>query len=490
MEGVFGLSHNWFGQDYWKMTQNSTFLGQYCVGMEMDMVRSLQKPGDLLGGWYNYSKLDRGYSLRGPWQFLLCGAQTFMWYTTLEADHYTALNPDFTPFTQFAWTNEELQPLLNGIGKLVLGMKRDDLGVALLHDQRNLDRIGPPLHSMTMAYTMLRHLGIQTEFLHGDQVAAGELLKRKVKVLWLPYQFNMDPPVAEAIRKFVASGGAVIADVLPAVANGYKRYDKPLLNDLFAEPAVLRGKMPPESAKDLKAWGSHERVVGKGETLLFGDCPSTYRRDQWKPRGQFLRDAVAAFLTKCGVKGSASVRVADGAFEPLDLVTYHDGDAVYAVVQRNYVIPDPSPRDFDIINSSGKAHVYEVRNGKYLGQSDRARLTMEAARGAMVAFLPYKAKSVEVEGLPQSGKPGEHLKLRLRLVTEGGKPARGVFRIETLNPSGDRVAPLCQKARWTGGVVEVELPLAFNDPVGKWTLRVTDIATGVKAEQSFPVVGV
>lgn len=487
VEGVFGLSINWVGQDYWKMTQNSTFLGQYSIGMEMDMVRSLQKPGSLLGGWYNYSKLDRGYSLWGPWQFLLCGAQSFMWYTTLEASHYTALNNDFTPFTQFEWTNEELQPLLNGIGKLVLGMKRDDLGVALLHDQRNLDRIGQPLHSMTMAYTMLRHLGIQTEFIHGDQVAAGELLKRKVKVLWLPYQFSMDPPVAEAVRKFIAGGGAVIADVLPALSNGFRRYDKPLLHDLFAEPATLKGKMPPESAEDLKAWDSHEKVAGKGKTLIFGDCPSTYRRDQWKPRGQFLRGAVAAFLAKCSVKASASARVAEGAFEPLDLVTYHDGDAVYVVVQRNYVVPDPAPRSFDIASASGKAYVYDVRNGKYLGESDRARLPMDAARGGMVAFLPYRAKSIVVEGLPPTCKAGDRLKVRLGLVTEGGKPGRGVFHIETLNPSGSRVAPLCQKVRWSGGVAEIEMPVAYNDPMGKWTLRIRDVATGVQVEKTIEV---
>jgi hypothetical protein len=456
-----------------------------------------------------------------------------------------------------------LQPLLNGIGKLVLGLKRDDLGVALLYDQRNLDRIGNGLHSMTMAYTILRHLGLQTEFVHGDQIAAGELPKRQLKVLWLPYQINMDPPVAEAIRRFVAAGGAVIADVQPGVTNGFRRYDQPLLQDLFVEPATLngpqislgnfypgergrtqkdaeerglgtgkivgaglkpaptavsgqrksalirvhrrspanqsgakspisptgrmKGGMPPASAEDLRDWNTHEKSVGQGRTLLFGECPSTYRKDQWQPRGQFLRQAVADFLAQCGVHAAAAVQVAAGAFEPLDLVTYHDGDALYAVVQRHYAVSDPAPRDFDIINLSGKAHVYDVRQGKYLGESDRARLTMEAARGGMVVFLPYRAKALEVEGLPQTGQLGVSLHLRLRLLTEGGPPGHGVFRLETLNPAGETVPPLCRKVRWTGGAAEVTLPLAHNDPVGTWTVRVTDVATGVMAERTLTV---
>jgi hypothetical protein len=246
--------------------------------------------------------------------------------------------------------------------------------------------------------------------------------------------------------------------------------------------------MPPGSAEELKDWNTHEKSVGQGRTLLFGDCPSTYRRDQWNPRGQFLRQAVADFLAKCGVKASASVRVADGAFEPLDLVTYHDGDALYAVVQRHYALPDPAPRDFDIVSHSGPAHVYDVRRGQYLGESDRARLRMEAARGGLVAFLPYQAKSVEVEGLPPTCNQGAPLPLRLRLLTEGGPPGHGVFRLETLNPSGDHAAPLCRKIRWTGGWADITLPLAYNDPVGQWTVRVTDIATGVTAERTFAVV--
>ena len=92
-----------------------------------------------------------------------------------------------------------------------------------------------------------------------------------------------------------------------------------------------------------------------------------------------------------------------------------------------------------------------------------------------------------IAALPPTCVQGQRLKLRLRLATEVGRPGRGVFRVETLNLSGARVAPLSQKLRWAAGSAELDLPVAFNDPVGKWTVRVTDVATGATVEHSLEI---
>ena len=155
-------------------------------------------------------------------------------------------------------------------------------------------------------------------------------------------------------------------------------------------------------------------------------------------------------------------------------------------MQRDYKVADPSPREYEIVGP-GQAHVYDVRAGRYLGRSDRVRLRLEAARGAMLAFLPYKVKGIQLSGVRAGVRQGEPVTLRVELLTETGRPGRGVFRIETVAPNGKPVAPLTRKVRWAGGVADIGLRIAFNDPVGRWTVRVKDVATGAAARAQFEV---
>ena len=248
----------------------------------------------------------------------------------------------------------------------------------------------------------------------------------------------------------------------------------------------MKGAAAPQSAGDLAAWPTHQRAAGKGRSLLFGFYANTYPYDRMKARGEWLRRPLGEFLAAAGAAPSVRVAAADKTFQPVTVVCYRDGDALYAALQRDYMVADPSPRDFTVA-AGAPAHLYDVRAGRYLGRTDRATLNLEVARGAMLAFLPYRAVEVQTDGLRQMYHQGEVVQFRAGLQVEGGKPGRGVYRVEVLNPAGERVLPLCRKVRSQGGVAEVALPLAFNDPAGKWTLRVADVATGLSVERPLEV---
>jgi hypothetical protein len=104
-----------------------------------------------------------------------------------------------------------------------------------------------------------------------------------------------------------------------------------------------------------------------------------------------------------------------------------------------------------------KAHAYDVRAGKYLGQTAQVKLLLEPAHGTLVAFLPYQAKALTIRGLPK------------QVI------------------AGARVATLCRKIQWTGGLADFDLAVAFNDPPGDWKITVTDVATGTRTEEHFHV---
>jgi len=488
-EGIFGLTHAYSGFDYAKVTPGTTFMGMYATGMEMNMVRSFQQPGDLLGAWWNYAMLDEEYSRFAPWHLLLNGAHTLMWFTDFSCDRYTALNPDFTPFDHFKWMYEELEPIEEGIGKLVLGLQREPAQVAVLYEQKNLHRTTPFFHSMVVLTKLLDDLGVQHDFVSGKQIVEGTLTKRKYRLLLLPGQFHMSPEVAAAVRGFVAVGGAAMADTLPAEADGLNRYGKRPLDDLFADAGSLKHRSFPVTDADAAGWESHWKKTGKGKAFLLGFHPGDYGRKRMTPEGGPLRKVASDILASCGVKPPAQVRCANGPFQPVQVVCYRDGDALYVGTQRDYMVADQTPRAFGVTTERG-GHLYDTRAGKYLGEGTKAMLNLEVARGAMLAILPYKATGIAIEGLQPTLPQGASLKLALRLQIEGGLPGKGVFRVDVTDPNGSPVAPVCRKVRWEKGAAEVVLPLAYNDPVGKWTIRVTDIATGTATEQTFQLEAV
>ncbi len=64
---------------------------------------------------------------------------------------------------------------------------------------------------------------------------------------------------------------------------------------------------------------------------------------------------------------------------------------------------------------------------------------------------------------------------------------RHVFHLEVIGPDGrERTEHTCNRTA-LGGRATFSFDLALNDSPGRWTVRVTDVATGVKGEAAFNV---
>ncbi len=486
IEGVFGLQHHWGTVDYWRLTRNSTFVGLYAMGMEMDMVRSFQSHTDLLECWYNYKHNDKNYSLNGPWHALLRGVDVFGWYTTYSGNFFTMLNPDFTFYEQFKWSYSELEPILKGIGKLIKVIKRDKAKVLVLYEFRNLHRSSPQYYAMKCFSTLLYDLELPFDYISPEQIQSGILTGREKTALILAGQAVMEPETAKAVKKFIVNGGIVISDCIPAISDGINRYPNPLLNELFAE-VTKTGNCLPENDKDLALWKDKEKKIRKGTTCLLGKCLSDYIENRFKNRGSFLRKGVKDFLASHGINPVFKVVSKNGKFIPVTVVGYNDSGNNYVAMQRDYRTLDQEPRLFKVTGPK-KAHVYDTRHGKYMGFAKSVDIELKPAVGAMLAFLNCEVTGIEIEGLPESCPQGECLNLGLRLRTSDSPPAEGVFVVNLTDPNDKEVYALNKQLKYSGGVAEIKLPLAFNDPVGKWTLEVTDVTTGIKISKEFLLI--
>jgi hypothetical protein len=157
------------------------------------------------------------------------------------------------------------------------------------------------------------------------------------------------------------------------------------------------------------------------------------------------------------------------------------------VVVKDHRLADQRPADVRIEFPS-QGHVYELRSGQYLGHTDRVDATLETARGKVFAVLPYQVKGLKLN-LAGRAVGGQDLVVRIELAANApvGTDDRHVIRLQVFRPDAREEVALRRWVVVTGGRGEVPLPIAFDDPVAKWTVRCQDVATGLVKEVSFKV---
>jgi hypothetical protein len=124
-----------------------------------------------------------------------------------------------------------------------------------------------------------------------------------------------------------------------------------------------------------------------------------------------------------------------------------------------------------------KRHVYDSREGTYLGFVDAWHSDHEKDLAKLFAALPYKVEALELED-PAPAKQGTIVRFPAKLVLAGGTAGRHVFRVDVTRPDGKSLLILGYNQEAPGGKAEIEVPLAYNAPVGKWKIMVSDVATG------------
>jgi hypothetical protein len=111
---------------------------------------------------------------------------------------------------------------------------------------------------------------------------------------------------------------------------------------------------------------------------------------------------------------------------------------------------------------------------------------LDPARGKLIAVLPHSIGKVLLE-TPDQAKRGAPYDVRVRVLDASGSPLRGSLplRVELSDPLG-RTDPYSRYAA-TDAEGEFRLTVwpALNDLPGDWTLRVTDLLAGTKAERTI-----
>ncbi len=389
------------------------------------------------------------------------------------------------------------------------------------------------------------HLGHTYTFVSEADLRDNSAMQR-FRVLILPLSLAVGDEELAAIRAFAESGGLVIADARAAIADARGRVrsreaataltglnyapeaiDRRMLTARLAgtyegvtidtpeqcfpaDPAVrLAGAEPLWEVDGLPLMTHH--AVGEGHVISF-NIPFNYYQGYPTPdhmyyyvgetgHNRLMAELLHAVLAGHGIERPVGVSLPDAAdLQALDPayrtdhwlpgleVPYHvDGAAQYVSLTKRRIHRHEGEHTV-ILRPPRGGHWYDSRAGRALGEHEIWTTPVRPGDAQVFAVLPYAVEAIDLDGLPGHAQAGDTLRLRARLNIGGAEPQRHVLRLDVLRPDGIPVGYLRQVVQTRTGEAVFELPFARNDIVGEWTLRVTDVATGVQTEATVALV--
>jgi len=508
------------GYDWSKLCKTMRIICSY-GGAQGETIRSFKQPGSFTSAWTGYdrqSKNEKGHRLR-PWFALFNDMDGLGYYISA----YSPLqDPDWVWNKKAHWIGEQWQDLRRGIATLVRNGKRQNDGIAIHYSQSSIhgatiqNRSEQFYRILNSVCQLLEDLGFQYDFVAYSDIEKGAL--RNYRLLIMPYSQAVSPKEADQIEAFVRNGGTVLADVYPAVRDQHcKPAAHGLLDEVFGvrtSPAdapsfqlsEITGKQVPGDLQlqsgcakiqlaggtanarlsdlgNAPAWITNR--LGRGRAILLNACFAGY--SGYKPGGtggeisiveqakMTVRLAVSDFgrtvLADAGFRPSVRIATSDGKpFLDAEVVRYVQGNATYVGVLPSGVgggsITKADTQQVTI--DFGKtAHVYELRTGKYFGEHQKITTDLTRSIARVFALMPQRLDPL---ALAIIGSPSRSAGIRLRIQTKD----TGAHRVAHLSVKGPDRKPIWLHERdliVRGGGTDWIVPLALNDPAGKWTVE-------------------
>jgi len=124
----------------------------------------------------------------------------------------------------------------------------------------------------------------------------------------------------------------------------------------------------------------------------------------------------------------------------------------------------------------GDWYAYDVRAGKALGKQRELPVELDPYEPVVLALSREEMPALHVDGQPEAAR-GDLVPIAFRY--EGAAIAAApIIHVDVIDPAGKVQPEYSGNVIVRGGAAVKLIPLAQNDPAGRWTLRVRDVITG------------
>lgn len=474
----------WGGYDYARLTEAIDFFEPYDIGNNIEIIRSLAPATPVVTTSF----------ARGPWE------KHRVWYEFLHGNRGLIIWDEKREFAADAAVGprgEETGPyyreLRAGLGALLIQSRRVADPIAIHYSQASFrtawmtqhqpkgdawtrrnastERLDSGFLRLRESFCrLLEDLGLQYDFVSYLQLERGELANKGYRVLILPDSNSLSAREAEEIRRFVESGGRVIA-----------------AGDIGTHDEHSRKLETPRLA-------GLESKIGRVE----GDVLAYHQQRLLHKEGA-VHSAAAAVLASTGVAPRFRLRApginADGIVG-LERHEFRNGGVTIVGLHGNpqLRVDELGPPEFksnERFEKPHKArlllpeemHVYDIRKGRALGRQRELAAEVDPYEPTLYALSPSAIGGLAMSA-PSAGTRGQTVRFSLRIASPA---ATHVFHVDVIDPAGQTLRQYSGNHLAPRGVAGFSLPLAFNDPAGRWQIRVRDILSGQTAEAAIEV---
>ncbi len=391
---------------------------------------------------------------------------------------------------------------------------------------------------------LVEDLGLQYEFASPEMIKTGKLNTGDYRVLIMPQSIAVGAEEIRQIRDFVHTGGLLIADYRTARMNEHGQdHGHGQLDDLFG---IGRGKgqkaaqtitgvanegsihldgtqlklrvgdetIATTSGKALARSGDVPLIIvnqaGRGRTVFLNLEVSDYAYDRLQANSESsLPELMESILGAAEVHPRVRVLDDNGKRIPgTEVVIFKNGSVEHLAIFRNPQFDDGGWEDHPTMKAPGWAgsidnsllekdaevtiewkgarQVYDVRGRKELGSIDSHKATLTPWEPLIFSLSTQPIPKLTMEVAPQV-KAGEQLEV---VLTSEALPAQSfrVARLEVETPSGQSYELYERNLLLKDAPHTERIPLAHNDPKGRWRISIRDVMTGQSQQVSFNVV--
>ncbi len=487
-EGLIGPEYppSFLGYNWYQIMQVCDFMGLY-DGINGQLARSFAKPGTMWSAWTgSYAGMTKSNIQLAPWKTLFLGGDSISWYLTTYMDGnggQGAISPDLAPLPWLRDIITEITKIKSGIGKLIISSQFTFDPVAVHYSNRCIHASTIDSHLNTWKNSVyyfdavLKDLGFQYKFLATEEIEQGKLNKGKFKVLILPFSQILTKKEVSEIKKFVFDGGTLITDLSPGIRDeGGYLLEESSLSFLFSSTTT-----------------PNKKSYGKGKVILLGSMLKEYWSDKkglLTPEaaltakrevegGEWERNTFLRLLGKSGLQPRLSIQDNEGKIIPGCNVSYFEHGKISL-----FGITSPSDKITAVtISFPCSGHIYELREGKYYGLTQKIETDILPGEAKLYAFSSEKIGSLTVKGNKTIFSPGDKVNLTCVLSPVD---IENVINIEVLGPDNKKLVYL------TGnylikGEKEVSFSLALNQEKGLYRVMAREAIAGSTAEFTFEV---
>ncbi|MCM8758830.1 MAG: beta-galactosidase, partial [Candidatus Omnitrophica bacterium] len=532
-EGTDAELNSFKAADFYKIMNAININGCYTRPFIDYAVKDFAQPNSLISfGWaggYDFCRQSKLFNYYFEWKNLFKGATSAFLWTGFPGQNLSTTASDFSFFDFFQVLLDQLNEIKAGIGKIFMESERETDQIAILYSasSTHMATLSPQFPSMqevlNSVVTLMEDINRQFRVISYKQLEDGILKTGGFKFLYLPFAQALSQKEAAEIINFVRNGGIVIADLRPGVCDEHgKPYDKGILDEVFGISQDTRtrtkakkanividdpsfpGKLPSaivDTTLELvmgQAKGNAEGTpvfivnsFGKGKAILLNFTTNEYAsvkgalekgKLEKNRESLILRNFFDVLWTYAG--NSKKIQV-NPEIPGLVMYRYRSGNNLFlGIIQE--VDDSIAEKQFDAeLVLPGLYNVYDTREGKFLGYTNKVRTAFIPIKPKVFSLLPYRVTGINLN-VPSVVNKGESLLYNAEIVATSN-PGFHVFRISLISPSGEEMSYYTKNVATKNGKIQDIIHLALNEAVGLWKIRIKDVVTGVSTEKTFGI---